>query len=73
MSSQSLICAASPPEPARHDPPVALKLIYLMFAEPLSWMLLRIRSDTTKDIEIRVTAWTGRVHLGATMEDPDGG
>jgi putative transposase len=33
---------------------VALKLIYLMFAKLLGWMLLRIRSDTTKDIEILV-------------------
>jgi putative transposase len=33
---------------------VALKLIYLTFAKLLGWMVLRIRSDTSKDIEILV-------------------
>jgi putative transposase len=33
---------------------VALKLMYLIFAKLLAWMALRIRSDTTKDIEILV-------------------
>jgi putative transposase len=33
---------------------VALQLIYLVFSKLLSWMVLRTRSDTTKDIEILV-------------------
>ena len=33
---------------------MALKLTYLTFAKLLGWMVLRIRSDTTKDIEILV-------------------
>jgi hypothetical protein len=38
----------------RHDLPVALKLIYQMFAKVLSWMVLRTRSDVAKEIEILV-------------------
>jgi putative transposase len=33
---------------------VALKLIYQMFAKLLSWMVLHVRSDTAKEIEILV-------------------
>ena len=38
----------------QHDPPVTLTLIYRMFTKLLSWMLLRARSDTAKEIEILV-------------------
>lgn len=33
---------------------MALKLIYLMFSKLLAWTVLRIRPDTTKEIEILV-------------------
>ena len=33
---------------------MALKLIYQMFAKLLSWMVLHVRSDTAKEIEILV-------------------
>jgi hypothetical protein len=33
---------------------VALQLIYLVFAKLLSWIVLRTRSDTTKEIEIQI-------------------
>ena len=33
---------------------MALKLIYQMFTKLLGWMVLHIRSDTTKEIEILV-------------------
>ena len=39
---------------ARHDPLMALRLIYQMFSTLLGWIVLRTRSDTTKDIEILV-------------------
>ena len=38
----------------RHDPPVAVKLIYQMLATLLSWVVLHVRSDTANEIEILV-------------------
>jgi hypothetical protein len=39
---------------SEHDPPMAVKLIYQMFAKLLSWMVLHARSDTANEIEILV-------------------
>ena len=39
---------------ARHDPLMALRLIYQMFSKLFGWIALRTRSDTIKEIEILV-------------------
>ena len=44
--------AVRPRQVGMHDPLMALRLIYQVFSKLLAWMVLRTRSDTTKDIEI---------------------
>jgi len=43
-----------PRQVVRHDPLMALRLIYQMFSKLLGWIVLRTRSDTSKEIEILV-------------------
>jgi hypothetical protein len=42
----------SQPAAARHDPPMALCLIYVMLTKLLAWIVLLARADTIKEIEI---------------------
>jgi putative transposase len=65
---------------------MALRLIYQMFTKLLGWIVLRTRSDTTKDIEILVLrhqlavlqrrtprprmSWTDRAVIAALMALP---
>jgi hypothetical protein len=39
---------------ARHDPSMALWLLYQMMSTLLGWLVLRTRSDTSKEIELLV-------------------
>ena len=74
---------------AGHDPLVTLRLIYRMFSTLLGWIVLRTRSDTTKEIEILVlrhqlavlerrtprprVTWTDRALIGAVWWSRHGG
>jgi putative transposase len=65
---------------------MALQLIYLMFSKLLGWLVLRTRSDATKDIEILVlrhqlavlrrrtprprTTWTDRALIACGCREP---
>ena len=53
-SAQGRRPAALAAAEAQDDPSVALKLIYVTLSRFMSWMVLRIRSDATKEIEILV-------------------
>ena len=48
------LTSGSSPTVARHDRPIALRLIYLVLTKLLSWLVLRATSDTAKEIEILV-------------------
>jgi hypothetical protein len=46
--------AVRPRQASRHDPLMVLRLVYAMFSQLLSWIVLRARSDATNEIEILV-------------------
>jgi hypothetical protein len=54
LGTRTLTCCFASLTEARHDPSVALRLIYQVLSTLLGWLVLRGRSDTSKEVELLV-------------------